>query len=253
MDSVNPDHPPLTAVSQPHAWKFWGTTLWGVVAFVAMFAGQIGAIVYLVWDRGDPITLASMQRVGQEPAALALSVTLGLPTTFAAVWLAVRIKGMSLVDYLALRWPSWRQLVFGAIGLILIVVAWETMSRALGREATPGFMTDLLKNGRDKGAALVLVFAFSFAAPMSEELIARGFLYRGWSESFLRVPGAVLLSSLVWTSVHLQYDLYFLAEVFSIGLWFGYMRYRGQSLWLTIVLHALNNLTAVVLTMWLGV
>ena len=40
--------------------------------------------------------------------------------------------------------------------------------------------------------------------------------------------------------------------VLAIGLWFGYMRYRANSLWLTIVLHALNNLTAVVLTMWLG-
>jgi hypothetical protein len=252
MDSLNPDHPPLTVAPWPRAWKFWGTALWGVVAFVAMFVGQVGAIVYLVWDRGDPITLASMERIGHEPAALALSVILGLPTTVAAVWLAVRIKGMSLVDYLALRWPSWRHLVLGALGLLLIVVAWETISRALGREATPGFMTDLLKSGRDKGAALALLFAFSLAAPMSEEVIARGFLYRGWSETFLRVPGAILLSSLVWTAVHLQYDLYFLAEVFSIGVWFGYMRYRSQSLWLTIVLHALNNLTAVVLTMWLG-
>jgi uncharacterized protein len=252
MDSLSPDQPPLTVVPRPHVWGFWGTALWGLVAFAAMFVGQIGAIVYLVWDRGDPMTLASMERVGREPAALALSVIIGLPTTLAAVWLAVRIKGASFIDYLALRWPSWRQLLFGAIGLILIVVAWETMARALGREATPGFMTDLLKSGRDKGAALMLLFSFSFAAPMSEELIARGLLYRGWSEGFLRVPGAILLSTLVWTVVHLQYSFYFLVGVLSIGLWLGYMRYRSQSLWLTIVLHALNNLTAVVLTMWLG-
>jgi membrane protease YdiL (CAAX protease family) len=113
-------------------------------------------------------------------------------------------------------------------------------------------MTDLLKSGRDKGAALMLLFAFSVAAPMSEEVLARGFLFRGWSASFLRVPGAIFLSSLVWTVVHLQYDFYFLAEVFTIGLWLGYMRYRANSLWLTIILHALNNMTAVVLTMWLG-
>jgi membrane protease YdiL (CAAX protease family) len=113
-------------------------------------------------------------------------------------------------------------------------------------------MTDLLKSGRDKGGALLLLVAFSLAAPMSEEVLARGFLYRGWSQTFLRIPGAILLSSLVWTVVHIQYDIYFLAEVFSIGVWFGYMRYRANSLWLTIVLHALNNMTAVVLTMWLG-
>jgi membrane protease YdiL (CAAX protease family) len=251
MDSLNPDHPPVV-VPRPRAWGFWGSAAWGIAIFAAMFAGQIGAIVYLVWQHGAPMTLTSMQDVGREPVALALSVIMGLPTTAAVIWFAIRLKGMSFADYLVLRWPSWKQLLLGAIGLILIVVAWETMSRALGREATPGFMTELLKSGRDGGAALLLLFAFSFAAPMSEELIARGFLYRGWSESFLGVPGAILLSSLVWTVVHVQYDLYFLAEVFSIGLWFGYMRYRAASLWLTIVLHALNNLTAVVLTMWLG-
>ncbi|MET4041355.1 membrane protease YdiL (CAAX protease family) [Bradyrhizobium sp. RT6a] len=255
MDSLNPDHPPLTATPAHEAtrvWKFWGTAIWGVVIFAAMFVGQIGAIVLLAVQRGLPMDLASLQLVGGEPQALALSVILGLPATLAAVWLAIRIKKTSFVDYLALHWPSWKQLLFGAVGLILIVVAWETMSRSLGREATPGFMTDLLKSGRDKGAAFFLLFAFSVAAPMSEEILARGFLYRGWSASFLRVPGAIILSSLLWTVVHLQYDLYFLAEVFSIGLWFGYMRYRSNSLWLTIVLHALNNLTAVVLTMWLG-
>ncbi|MGY8660918.1 type II CAAX endopeptidase family protein [Bradyrhizobium sp. UFLA05-109] len=255
MDTLNPDHPPLIvtpADGAPRVWKFWGTALWGLFVFAAMFVGQIGTIVYLVAHRGGPIDMASLESVGRDPQALALSVIAGLPTTLAAVWLAIRLKGASFADYLALRWPSWLQILLGAVGLILIVVIWETLSRALGRESTPGFMTDLLKSGRDKGAATMLVLAFSIAAPMSEEVIARGFLYRGWSESFLRVPGAIILSSLVWTAVHLQYDMYFLAEVFSIGLWFGYMRYRGNSLWLTVVLHALNNLTAVVLTMWLG-
>ena len=255
MDSLNPEHPPLIMTPADHAprvWKFFGTALWGLLIFVAMFVGQVGAILLLAALRGLPIDMASIQSVGREPAALALSVIMGLPATLAAVWLAIRIKKASFADYLALHWPSWKQLLFGAVGLVLIVVAWETMSRSLGREATPGFMTDLLQSGRDKGAAILLLFAFSVAAPMSEEVLARGFLYRGWSASFLRVPGAIILSSLVWTVVHLQYDMYFLAEVFTIGLWFGYMRHRANSLWLTIVLHALNNMTAVVLTMWLG-
>ncbi|WFU76499.1 type II CAAX endopeptidase family protein [Bradyrhizobium sp. CB2312] len=253
MDSLNPDHPPLIETpAPPRVWKFWGTALWGILIFVAMFVGQIGAIVLLVVLRGLPMDLASLQSIGHEPQALALSVIMGLPATLAAVWLAIRIKKASFTDYIALYWPSWRQLLFGAVGLVLIVLAWEVVSRSLGREATPGFMTDLLKSGRDKGAALMLLIAFSVAAPMSEEVLARGFLFRGWSASFLRVSGAIILSSLVWTIVHLQYDIYFLAEVFTIGLWFGYMRYRANSLWLTIILHALNNLTAVVLTMWLG-
>lgn len=253
MDSLNPDHPPL--IVRPallRVWKFWGTALWGLLVFVAMFVGQVGAILLLVAMRGLPLDMDSIQSVGREPQALALSVIMGLPATLAAVWLAIRIKKASFIDYLALHWPSWKQLLFGTVGLILLVVTWEMTIRAIGGDATPGVMADLLKVGRDSGAAVLLTFALSFAAPMSEEVLARGFLYRGWSASFLRVPGAIALSSLVWAAVHLQYDLYRLAEVFTIGAWFGYLRYRTNSLWLTIVLHALNNLTAVVLTMWLG-
>ena len=79
-----------------------------------------------------------------------------------------------------------------------------------------------------------------------------GFLYRGWSETFLGPAGAIILSSIVWTGLHLQYDWYFFGEVFSIGLWLGYLRYRSGSIWLTIVLHGLNNLGAVVQTVWLA-
>ena len=46
----------------------------------------------------------------------------------------------------------------------------------------------------------------------------------------------------MWTALHLQYDWFFLGEVFSIGLLLGYLRYRSNSIWLTVVLHGLNNL-----------
>ena len=40
--------------------------------------------------------------------------------------------------------------------------------------------------------------------------------------------------------------------MFSIGLLLGYLRYRSNSIWLTIILHGLNNLAAVVQTIWLA-
>jgi hypothetical protein len=39
--------------------------------------------------------------------------------------------------------------------------------------------------------------------------------------------------------------------VFSIGLVLGYVRYRSGSLWLTVLLHGLNNLAAIVQTILL--
>jgi membrane protease YdiL (CAAX protease family) len=113
-------------------------------------------------------------------------------------------------------------------------------------------MVDVLKSAEAHGALWLLILAFCVAAPIAEECFARGFLYRGWSQTALGAPGAIVLSSLVWTGLHLQYDLYFFGEVFALGLWFGYLRYRSGSTWLTIVLHGLNNLGAVAQTIWLS-
>jgi hypothetical protein len=50
----------------------------------------------------------------------------------------------------------------------------------------------------------------------------------------------------------MQYNWFFLAQVFSIGLLFGYLRYRTNSLWLTVILHGINNLAATIQTLWLA-
>jgi membrane protease YdiL (CAAX protease family) len=177
---------------------------------------------------------------------ISLSVIMGLPAVAAACWVAIRFSRTPFAEYLALRWTSWKNFALGLGALVVLVIGWDLLSRVLGREITPGFMGDVLKSAQADGALWLLVIAFCVAAPMSEEFFARGFLYRGWSESFLRPAGAIILSSLAWTSLHLQYDWFFFGEVFSIGLLFGYLRYRTNSTWLTVVLHGLNNLAATV-------
>jgi len=195
-----------------------------------------------------PIDVASATQVLSGGLTISLSVITGLPAVVAALWLAIRLSRTPFADYLALRGTTWTNLVIGVGALVILVLGWDLLSRATGRDATPGFMIDVLKSARADGALWLLVIAFCVAAPITEELFARGFLYRGWSESFLGPVGAILLSSAVWTALHLQYDWYFFGEVFSIGLLLGYLRYRFQSTWLTIILHGLNNFAAVVQT-----
>jgi membrane protease YdiL (CAAX protease family) len=224
----------------PRVWKFWGTTLWGLFIFAAMFLGQLTVSVDLVLRQGGSFDVAQAIRVVGGGLTISLSVILGLPAVLLATWIAIRPTRMSFTDYLALRWTSWRHFFIGVAALAILVGGWDLLSRALGREVMPGFMGDVLKS------------AFCVAAPMWEEIFSRGFLYRGWSESKLGVAGAIFLSSLAWTSLHLQYNWFFFGEVFSIGLLLGYLRYRTNSTWLTIVLHGINNTAATIQTFWLA-
>jgi membrane protease YdiL (CAAX protease family) len=244
--------PVIRTERPPKIWKFWGTALWGLFVFTAMFVGQLAVVAWFVLRREGPIDLAAAIHVVGNGLTISLSVITGLPAVVGALWIAIRITRTPFADYLALRWPSWSNLVIGVVGLFVLVMGWDLLSRSVGREVEPGFMGDVLKSARADGALWLLVVAFCVAAPITEEFFARGFLYRGWSESALGPVGAILLSSLVWTVLHLQYDWYFLGEVFSIGLWLGYLRYRSGSTWLTIIVHGLNNLAAVVQTILLA-
>ncbi len=255
MDSLNPDNPSLEitpAKHQPRILKFWGTALWGLVIFAAMFVGQITVIAWLVVRQGWPIDVSAAIRVVGGGLTISLSVIMGLPAVLAASWLAIRTTRMPFSEYLGLRWTSWKHFAVGIAGLAVLVLGWDLMSRATGRVIQPDFMIDVLKSAKMEGVLWLLVLAICVAAPVSEEIFARGFLYRGWAASYLGPYGAIFLSSLAWTALHVQYDWYFFGEVFCIGLWLCYLRYRFRSTWLTIVVHGLNNLGALAQTIWLA-
>ena len=244
--------PVIPSARPPRIWKFWGTLLWGLFIFAAMFVGQVAVVAYFVMRQHGPIDLADAIQVLGNGLTISISVITGLPAVLAALWVAIRLSRTPFADYLALRWTSWTNVVIGIVALLVVVMGWDLLSRATGRDATPGFMMEVLKSAQADGALWLLVIAFCVAAPATEELFARGFLYRGWSESVLGPVGAILLSSIMWTALHLQYDWFFFGEVFSIGLLFGYLRYRSNSTLLTMVLHGLNNLAATLQTLWLA-
>jgi membrane protease YdiL (CAAX protease family) len=254
MSSLESPAEPATPLPSPapKVWKFWGTALWGALVFAAMFAGQFLLVAGFFVAKGPPFDFGSIKTLAGSGTVISLSVIMGLPAVLAVLWLAVRLSGMPFAEYLALRRTSWTSLAIGVVALIALVVGWDLVSRAIGREIAPGFMVDVLKSAQADGALWLLVIAFCIAAPLSEEFFARGFLYRGWSESFLKVPGAILLSSLVWTALHLQYDWFFFGEVFSIGLLLGWLRHRSNSTWLTIIVHGVNNLAATLQSWWLA-
>jgi membrane protease YdiL (CAAX protease family) len=235
----------------PRIWKFIGTSLWGLLAFGAMFAGQIAVAAWFLLKDGS-VDFATAKAVLGSGVLISLSVLMGLPAALAALWLATRVARTPFADYLALRGTSWKNFLGGAVSLIILIAAWDAVSRSIGRDVAPGFMVDVLKSARADDALWLLVIAFCVAAPVTEEFLVRGFLYRGWSESFLRPVGAVMLSSLLWTAMHLQYDWFFFGEIFSIGLLLGYLRYRSGSIWLTVFVHGLNNLAATLQTIWLA-
>ena len=176
MDSISSQIPPPLAASSspPRIWKFWGTTLWGLFIFAAMFAGQVAVLGYFVLQRPGPLDISAAALMAASGLMISLSIIMGLPAVAGACWIAIRPTRTLYADYLALRWTSFRNVAIGIVSLFVLVACWDMLSRALGREITPGFMGDVLKSAQDEGALWLLVIAFCVAAPVSEEFMARG-------------------------------------------------------------------------------
>jgi membrane protease YdiL (CAAX protease family) len=84
-------------------------------------------------------------------------------------------------------------------------------------------------------------------APIGEEIVFRGFLFRG-----LVRPGyerlAIVAIALAWALLHIQYDWLGMAQIFAAGLILGWFRWASGSTVLTIVMHVLINAEAMIET-----
>ena len=120
---------------------------------------------------------------------------------------------------------------------------------ALGRDIVTPFQVDTYRSARDAGMLPLLWFALVIAAPVAEEIMFRGFLFRGWitSERWA-IPGILIISAL-FAAIHIQYDWFGILQVFFIGLLFGLVRWRSGSTTLTILMHVFANFWATVETM----
>ena len=78
----------------------------------------------------------------------------------------------------------------------------------------------------------------------------RGFMYRGLAASRVGVAGAILIPSAIWAAMHVQYEVFFIAQIFIGGLVFGILRWKSGSTWLTILLHAIVNLSSLLQTVY---
>src|ERR1700686_1306045 len=112
----------------PRIWKFWGTALWGLFIFAAMFVGQIAVVAWFVLRREGPIDVAAAVHVVGGGLTISLSVAMGLPAVLAALWIAIRISRTPFGDYLALRRPSWVNFLIGAAALGVLVLGWAALS-----------------------------------------------------------------------------------------------------------------------------
>ncbi len=224
-------------------WGPWSTLAWAFGAATVWVGGQVGgAVLFLIWWHRHHAPLP-LDRLASNGPAIAFAVLFSTPFVLGFLAFAIRLSRQSFADYLALKLPRLRHFIAGLGGLILLLVLASVFDAAAGKEM-PDFVTDSFASARAAGMIPLLILGFVILAPLQEELVFRGFLYRGFCSGFGHVP-TVLLTAAAWALLHAQYEWYFVAQIFVLGLFFGWLRWRSGSTLLTFMVHAAINALAI--------
>jgi membrane protease YdiL (CAAX protease family) len=168
----------------------------------------------------------------------------------AVIAFAARTARCGIAEYLALRWPERSDLAIGLVCLAVLIPLVDLVSVVAGHDVSPGFVTALYRDARGTGTLPLLVLALAAVTPLVEEVLFRGLLLRGLAASRLGPAGAIGLTSVAWTLMHLQYEPFYLMQALAIGVTFGWLRWQSGSTVLTVLLHGLVNLTSVLQAAW---
>jgi membrane protease YdiL (CAAX protease family) len=231
----------------PRTWYFFGSTIIALIAYAVQNLIGIATFILLFFLYGVAPNTPHEELIVlmKQGGWMALAIIAAAPFTIATLWVAIRIARQKFSDYLALVRPRRADLAKALAVTAVALLIWFVIGYLRG-ETAPAFSIQSYKTAKDAGQLDVFVLALCVAAPISEEFLVRGFLFRGWSQSFLGPRGAIVLSSAVWAALHTQYSMFYVAEIFTIGLLFGYFRHRSGSTWLTVVVHGCVNVISLI-------
>lgn len=218
-------------------WGYWATLGWAILAFLA---GQFVGSGALLWQRSGAWN--SILETPYDGISVTLFIAISNPITIGILMLAVWLAHTSQVDYLALKWPQKRDVIFGLIGLVVLIAVCDTLLYVSGRDLVTQFQLQSYTTAAAEGWLLPMWLGAIVIAPAGEEIMFRGFLFRGWARTERTMWPAIIVISVLWASLHVQYDWTGIAQIFAIGLFLGFVRWRSGSTLLTFILHALFNL-----------
>jgi membrane protease YdiL (CAAX protease family) len=216
--------------------RVWGLAVTLGFAILAFGLGQaVGLAALTALKTIDP------QHVNDDGTAVAIVTLVAIPIQGITLVLAARMIGVDLLDYFALKFPRWRDAAIAIAVLAAVIALGDTAVVTLGHELVPPSQIEMYRSAQHDGTLPLLLLALVVVGPIGEELLFRGFLFRGLVHDPRDVLPGILAIALIWSLLHVQYDLISAGVVFALGVIFGYVRLYSGSTILVMVLHMLLN------------
>ena len=228
----------------PALWGFGPTVGLTLVLILALLSLQVVAaagLFLLHYARLIP------NRPGEGLMMAAAAVVSAPAIVFLSFGLARLRKGATIREYFNLEAVSaGRMLAWIGAGFALMAGT-DFFGYVLHRPVVPDVMIEAY---RTAGWLPLLWLGVILFAPVGEEVVFRGFMFKGVEASRFGPAGAILLSALAWSLLHLEYDAFDVATIFMCGLLLGLARHRSRSLYVPVAMHVVWNLVATLELAW---
>jgi hypothetical protein len=229
----------------------WGPVASVVITIILLAASTVpvvaGAALTARFTQSPEETL-SPARAGEALAndgfLLAISAILGALFTVPLTMLAARVRrGPKVPDYLALSPVRLGEVLKWLLITLGIIAVSDLLALLLRSKIVPDMLIQQYRTAR----FVPLYFAaIVLAAPVYEELLFRGFAFRGLLDSRAGAIGAVMITSFIWSIGHLQYDIAHILNLFVFGVVIGLARLTTGSVYPSVLIHATMNFVAFV-------
>jgi hypothetical protein len=178
---------------------------------------------------------------------VSMTIIIAAPIGTALTAVAALLKrGLPLREYFAIKGVPLRSVAVWIMATTAFVLLYDRLqSRLFDLPDVPRFMLDVYTTA---GSLPLMYVSFVLFAPLFEEALFRGFLFKGIEDGAVGSVGAIVITSALWTVIHFQYDLYVLSNVFFLGLLIGAARLKTGSIGVPYAMHAANNLMALAAT-----
>ncbi len=120
--------------------------------------------------------------------------------------------------------------------MLWLTALWLVAPKLFVSELRPN--QDMFANG----PLWLTLVVFCVLGPIAEELLFRGFLFSSLAPSRLGVIGAAVVSTGIWTALHVGHLAHAKVQVFCAGLLLSWILVRTASLRVPIACHVLYNL-----------
>jgi membrane protease YdiL (CAAX protease family) len=236
----------LAEPAPPKPWGAWATLGWGLLAvLVGLIISFIGGLLYsfaLLTEGYSRYRLEAQS--GQVVLVCYVFSILGM---LAFLLVPTAIRSFSYFEYLGFARTRGKYYAWALATILAFVVMEIAFSILFDRPSQSP--SDMLQT---PSTYLLLWFVVVVAAPLGEEMFFRGFLFRGLSGTASGPALAIVLTSLIWAAIHIQYELPEITIIFVAGLLIGWFRYRSGSIGPAIFMHFTMNFTAMALSLFIA-